>query len=511
MQLDIGEVRFLTKVAQKSPRGLRLLLFKEKSSGKEKLVFIVKTASEDIDKLALSKMTWQVEQSKNAARVVVVRLLILPEGSNEFFQSEAGLLMNEEKDRNSLGALARQKSVEIFFFTYESEFHSKIELMTTYNMGKTAQALMELNPLIDEGKLIVKSESLSENDIKNAMTGKVKDVKLKDKDLMDSIQAKMPVISSSLPKTKPEEISKTSIKSNDMAVSGSYGAPPVKKPAAKKTELSTEDLKKVSAKPAGKITPEDLLKSLPPNKIVVEEILAGALDKPAVESKSSLKPEDLLKVVNDSSVPTGSISPEELLGSIPPNTLTSEELLKSLGGNAGKDDTIPAEAGLKANDLLESLNYAQATATPEPGLSAQDLLKSITSPGLKSAGLNESNLFDTLQSDENNFFMDNQPTVSISVGAPTQELKRDDLLDALKSEPSPLKAPDEEEKKKTEENKPEPPIFEEEFPVNENEITRDLKNDIKISTTSPMSDDDKKEEDSAISEDDLLKILNGEL
>ena len=54
MQIDIGEVRFLTKVAQKSPRGLRLLLFKEKSSGNEKLVFIVKTASEDIDKLALS-------------------------------------------------------------------------------------------------------------------------------------------------------------------------------------------------------------------------------------------------------------------------------------------------------------------------------------------------------------------------------------------------------------------------------------------------------------------------
>ena len=54
--------------------------------------------------------------------------------------------MNEEKDRNSLGALARQKSIEIFFFNYESEFHSKIELLTTFNMGKTAQAAFDLNP-----------------------------------------------------------------------------------------------------------------------------------------------------------------------------------------------------------------------------------------------------------------------------------------------------------------------------------------------------------------------------
>ncbi len=33
MQIDTGEIRFLTKVAEKSPRGLRLVLFKEKTSG----------------------------------------------------------------------------------------------------------------------------------------------------------------------------------------------------------------------------------------------------------------------------------------------------------------------------------------------------------------------------------------------------------------------------------------------------------------------------------------------
>jgi len=39
MLVDFGLVRFLTKVAEKSPRGLRLVLFKEKNTGNEKMVF----------------------------------------------------------------------------------------------------------------------------------------------------------------------------------------------------------------------------------------------------------------------------------------------------------------------------------------------------------------------------------------------------------------------------------------------------------------------------------------
>jgi hypothetical protein len=494
MQLDIGEVRFLTKVAQKSPRGLRLLLFKEKSTGKEKLVFIVKTASEDIDKLALSKMTWQVEQSKHAPRIVIVRLLILPEGSNEFFQSETGLLMNEEKDRNSLGALARQKSIEIFFFNYEAEFHSKIELLTTYNMGMTANALLELNPMIDEGKLIVKSENLSENDIKNAITGKVKDAKLKDKDLMDSIQKKMPVVSSSIPKAKPEEITKTSIKSNDMAVSGSYGTPTAKKP--EKKEINADDLKKVNPSPA-KLTPEDLMKSIPPGKIPAsevakqapppvkkeeEDVFAALLNSQPAAGKSSLSTEDLLKFVD--------VKNDEPAAASLPSTLTSEELLKSLSENQATSDSLDSV------DLFQSLSYGQNTISVDAGLSADDLFKSISSPGEEGdeiSGLDKNNLLDIFKDSEEVYFIDNTPTSEL-VGAMTQELKRDELLEALMSEPTPLKVEEEEAK-----NTPPPP------PTKQQEEVKSS-----VSITTPM-DEDKKEDTSAISEEDLLKILNGEM
>jgi hypothetical protein len=70
--------------------------------------------------------------------------------------------MNEDKDRRSLQALVNQKSVEIYFFNDENEFNSKIELMTTYNMHTSAQNLLNSNPIIDEGRMIVKSENLSE-------------------------------------------------------------------------------------------------------------------------------------------------------------------------------------------------------------------------------------------------------------------------------------------------------------------------------------------------------------
>jgi len=64
MDLDIGQIRFFTKVAEKAPRGLRLLLFKEKITNNEKLVFIIKTASDEVEKLALSKMTWLLNKVK---------------------------------------------------------------------------------------------------------------------------------------------------------------------------------------------------------------------------------------------------------------------------------------------------------------------------------------------------------------------------------------------------------------------------------------------------------------
>ncbi len=526
MQLDVGEVRFLTKVATKSPRGLRLLLFKEKVSGKEKLVFVVKTASQDVDKLALSKMTWQVEQSKAAPRVVIVRLLILPEGSNEFFQSETGLIMNDDKDRKILDTLGNQKSIEIFFFNYESEFHSKIELLTTFNMAKAAQHLIEANPLVDEGKLIVKSENLSEADIKNAITGKIRDTNLKDKDLIDSIQKKMPVVSSSVPRTKPEEYTKTSIKSNEMSGAGNFGVSPTVPPeAAKKKELdfetlknaisvppgkissqdllntipintgksglTTNDLKNAISVPPGKITSEELLNSIPPERVTSEDLLKSIPpDKftfnDLMKSKAeNAKSNDLLKVGDN--VSSSKITPEDLLNSIPPNILTSEELLKSLN-----DISIPSESGLKAQDLLNSI-----------GTSAT-----------KGGKLDKDNLFSTINQDKNSIFVDKSPTVIVDK-SPTQELYKKDLLDALKSEPSPLKLSPEEENSLVNALKSEPtPLKSQTGELSS--IMKDIESNIKSTNnltgnnTSPPVNKKKTEEAKDISVDDLLKALNGE-
>ncbi|MFN8576857.1 MAG: hypothetical protein U0354_08355 [Candidatus Sericytochromatia bacterium] len=480
MTLEVGEVRFLTRVAEKSPRGLRLLLFKEKSTGNEKLVFIVKTASTDVDKLALSKMTWQVEQSKSAHRVVIVRLIILPEGAEEYFQSETGLIMNEEKDRKSLQALVNQKSVEIYFFTYENEFNSKIELMTTYNMHTAAKNLLEANPIIDEGRMIVKSENLSENDIKNAMAGKIRATPVKDKDLMDSIQKKMPTVTNSVPKTKPEEFNKTSVKSNDLLNKDDFDTTISNNNINNtKSELTADDLKKAVSVPPGKITPEDLLKSLPPNKKLADSIKSGDLFNSNVDFKS-INADDLMKVVN--TIPPGKITPDELLKSLPPvnsinlsnssisstNDLTTEELLQSLA------DTISADSNIKANDLLGTIK-------------------------VPTEKIDQNNLSEILKADDNGFF-DKTPTVNIDNS--TKEMKVDDLLSALMAETSPLKLSVEEEKTLLNDLMSEPTPLKSEEGGN-SELMKNLESNIKTTTTAV-----KKEE--GISEDDLLKALNGE-
>lgn len=494
--MQVGEIRFLTKVASNSPRGLRLMLFKEKVTGNEKLVFIVKTASEDVDRLALSRMTWQVEQSKTANRVVIVRLIILPEGANQYFQSETGLLMNEEKDRKTLQSLVNQKSVEIYFFNYENEFNSKIELMTTYNMHSTAKALLEANPIIDEGRMIVKSENLSENDIKNAMTGKINIKPVEDKDLMDSIQKKMPTVGNSTPKTKPEEFNKTSIKSNDIITPGTYGNTTSSTPS-KSTGFTVDDLKKAVSVPPGKITPEELLRSLPPNKELGDSIRSGELFKTATttgsvnksQDNSSIQADDLMKVVN--SMPPGKITPEELLKTIPPSSnlnindtnspeksLTSEELLKSL------TDTISIESAIQTNKIAETINKDE---------------------------LNLKNLSEAMKVDDYN---DNK------------EKQVDDLMYALMSETSPLKLSAEEESALLTDLMSEPTPLKSSEGEN-SELMKNLESNIK--TTAPVNNqnpgnvNDTKSipnlndtrnilnrNDEGISASDLLKALNGE-
>lgn len=482
MSMEIGEIRFLTKVAEKSPRGLRLMLFKEKSTGNEKLVFIVKTASSDVDRLALSKMTWQVEQSKSSHRVVIVRMIILPEGADEYFQSEAGLIMNDDKDRRCLQALVNQKSVEIYFFTYENEFNSKIELMTTYNMHKSALALLEANPIIDEGRMIVKSENLSENDIKNAMAGKIKATPVKDKDLMDSIQKKMPTVTNTAPKTKPEEFNKTSIKSSDILTPGSYGN--TIPPGNKKGPLNADDLKRAISIPPGKITPEELLKSLPPNKMMADEIKSGKMFSGDL---NSVKAEDLMKIVD--SVPPGKITPEELLKSLPPmntidlsNTkspeknLTTEELLKSL-----TDISIPNESKIRADDLLSSITH--------PGIGGQNKL-------------DHKNLSNTIKADDAMDFFNTNAPKSSQASNETQEMKVDDLMSALMSEESPLKLTEEEEKSLMTDLMSEPTPLKSSEGTN-SELMKNLETNIK--TVAPAN-----KKDDGISADDLLKALNGD-
>lgn len=568
MQLDIGEVRFLTKVAEKSPRGLRLLLFKEKATGKEKLVFVVKTASEDIEKLALSKMTWQIEQSKVAPRVVIVRLLILPEGSNEFFQSETGLIMNEQKDRRSLEALGTQKSIEIYFFTYEAEFHSKIELMTTYNMSLSAKAALEKNPIVDESKLIVKSENFSESDIKNALTGKIGSG-LKDKDLADSIQKKMPTISSSVPKAKPAEFSKTSIKSNDMVSSGKGSA--TIPPPSKKTGLTPDELKRATASSASKITSDDLMRTIPPDSIKKEKPVPKKGPAPQAQEMDELMKafdvfggtpitsDELMKTIPPDSikkekpVPKKETAPEsqemdelmkafDIFGSEPTKALTPEELLKSLN----ESEPAPSESNLKAEDLLKSLNFSEKgipSGLSEGSLKPEDLIDTLEiKPKTSQDSLNKDNLMSVMNSDDSNLpFLDMVPTVDISKQKPiseqkdslilkneptrelkfnqTVELKRDELLEALRSEPSPLKLTPEKEIELINDLKSEPSPLKEKEGM-ESDLMKKIDAEIKIvtpvsntippvpKTQPPPPVPEKKEE---ISEDDLLKALLGEI
>jgi hypothetical protein len=125
----------------------------------------------------------------------------------------------------------------------------------------------------------------------------------------------------------------------------------------------------------------------------------------------------------------------------------------------------------------------------------QDLFNSLTSidgETISTSGLDKDNLFETLKNDEKVFFIDNTPTTELR-SALTQEFKKDELLDALKSQPTPLKP----------EASPPPPEVKKQVPETVNELN--------IKTTTPMADNDKKEETSAISEEDLLKILNGEI
>jgi len=157
-----------------------------------------------------------IEQSKATPRVVIVRLMILLEDTNDFYKSETGLLMNETKDRSTLMALAKQKSVELYFFTSEPEFHSKVELLTTPNMANSAMKALDANPFVDNSRSLNQSENISEFDIKNAIKDKSK-VHLDSMDLSKSIQNKMPTMSSTgTIKTKSEEAGKVSIKSNDI-------------------------------------------------------------------------------------------------------------------------------------------------------------------------------------------------------------------------------------------------------------------------------------------------------
>ena len=487
--METGEIRFFTKVAQKSPRGLKLLLFKEKSTNKEKLIFIVKTASSEVDKLALSKMTWQVDQSKAAARVVIVRMLILPEGSKEFFRSETGLLMNDEKDRRSLEALVHQKSVEIHFFNDENDYNSKIELITTLNMRKSAEMLLNANPIIDEGRMIVKSENLSENDIKNAMAGNIKSAPVKDKDLIDSIQKKMPTVTDSSPRTKPEEFNKTSIKSNDVLNPGHFGTtiPPNNK--TNKSELNADDLKKAISVPPGKLTSEDLLKSIPPNSFFLNN--TKETPKPFSGDLNTVKAEDLMKIVD--SIPPGQITSEDLLKSLPPmpkidttnvknnKDLTTEELLKSL-------EDMPFFNELKVSDLRKSLNH--------PG-SEPDPLNELNHGNLSEA---MKNTFDR----PDGYVAPSEPVKPAPVNNQTQELKVDDLLSSLMSEDTPLKL------SKEEENSLMSDLMSEATPLKSSEGSNSaLMNslEVNIKTVAPTN---KKEEHPSISVDDLFKALNGE-
>lgn len=519
MDIDLGLLRFFTKVAQKAPRGLRLLLFKEKYTNEEKLVFIVKTASDEIDKLALSKMTWQVEQSKTTAGVVVVRLIILPDGSDKFFTSETGLIMNEEKDRKNLHHLASQKSIEIFFFNDECEFHSKIELLTTFNMSQSAHKLLEQNPLIDQGKLIVKSDNLSEQDIKSAMTGKIQVDHVSKNDLYDAIQKKMPTVSKVdfKPKTKPEEFTKTSIKSNDVVGAGDVGKSYVKpiisdkksdiKSTSTDTKITADDLLKtippdklnlndyVNPKDT-KITPDELLKTIPPDKLNINSFVNSKPEIKKEEQKidlNNLTADDLMGVLGN--VSDTKISADDLLKSIPPNTINSSDVFGSSFDQTKnkKDDGLNLK-DLTADDLKNVLGGLSKSK-----ISAEDLLKSIPPDVLSVSSVSQNKQSTSLGTDNlKDAFKEDKP--SFNDGVKTTVIAKDDLLSALISEPTPLKA---QEQALLNDLMSEPTPLKA-LDGNSSNLAKEIESSIKIIETSSKKDD-------LIDEDDLLKALKGEL
>jgi hypothetical protein len=251
----------------------------------------------------------------------------------------------------------------------------------------------------------------------------------------------------------------------------------------KKTELSIDDLKKAISVPPSKITPEELLKSLPPNKTILDDIKSNDLFKTDLQS---IKAEDLMNIVN--TIPPSKITPEELLKSLPPvNTI-------------GLTNTNSPEKALTTEELLKSLSDSFSS---ESNIKANDLLSSIKEVNLNTGEIDHNNLSDIIKLDDNNFF-DKTPTSEID--NKTQEMKVDDLMSALMSEASPLKLSEEEETILLTDLMSEPTPLKSSEGEN-SDLMKDL--EINIKTTKPVTPSTIKKDD-GISVDDLLKALNGD-
>ncbi|MFN8673847.1 MAG: hypothetical protein U0457_17425 [Candidatus Sericytochromatia bacterium] len=340
MDIDIGQLRFFTKVAEKAPRGLRLLLFKPKGTNQEKLVFIVKTASEDLEKLALSKMTWIIEKIPANPRIIAVRFLVLPDGAKDFFKSEAGLIITEDKDIKSLEALANQRGVEIYFFSEEPEFHSKIELPTTPRMLSTAKKFFEEAVSIRNARSLNKSETLSDLDMKNAIKTK-EHPSIKKEELRTSIKDKENTVNlSNIIETKKEpEI----LKNDKLTITAEELAKTIPPEIMKSgsSGLTMEDLKNAVSLPPNKLTAEELAKTIPPKSS-------------KNDSNSSLTMEDLFK-----SVPANSHKSESIINKLNLNQ-TSKEPEKTSPSNLAFD--LSALDGL---DFFGEIKTSEPVSQPE--------------------------------------------------------------------------------------------------------------------------------------------------
>jgi len=499
MLIDFGLIRFLTKVAEKSPRGLKLVLFKEKNTGNEKMVFIVKTASEDLEKLALSKMTWQVEQNKASPKVIIVRLLILPDGAKDFFRSETGLLITEQKDYKCLQHLYIQKSIEIYFFSYNSEFHSKIELLTTPTMANNVKVLIDRNPFIDESKLIVKSDKLSEKDIQDAILGKVKNTNLKEEDILESLKKKMPTFSPNninIPKTKPEEFSKTSIKSNDIK---SNKQPNILKPE-KEEEIVNNQIKEDNIL--------DVISSIPPSKgLSADDLLNVISGKNEILSSAvnQIKEDNVLDVI--SSIPPDGLSTKDLLKS-----LSKEEIIDTTS-NLSKYDLVKVLEDSKENDLSTLFSENKEEDFFEDSAPTINLSSLETNPNVNiSNNENKKEEINNIFNNEeiNKFFEDNAPTVVINKNkndeskdenkSKTNEINADDLLLALMSEPSPIKE---------QENLLMSELLSQDSPLKSNpEIVKEIESNVKV--VKPLSNTIPPNKNSSKELNELFKNLNNE-